>query len=90
MTHTVNPRLEAFRSFAQDQHSPTGKCYQRLTADEIQIAEAILDLHVRLDHGQFELAINRLWLDQKEKPKHDGEIVELLCAANCAAQRSTD
>ncbi len=74
-----NQRLINFHSYKD--HAWLKKVYVRLKKDDIDCAEQFIVLHDHLDKGDFELAINRMFLD-KPKPKNFREILELLTCAN--------
>lgn len=41
--------------------------------------------HDNLDKGQFDWAVNKMWVDKEAiKPKNGGRILELLSCANSA------
>lgn len=72
-------RLEYFHEFKN--HPWFGRLYKRLSERDMEIA---VDFILKNDHlpiGEFEFAINRMFLD-KEKPKQYKIILELLTCAN--------
>lgn len=56
------------------------KAFKKLNDKEKKIALDFIANHNHLDKGSFELAINRMFLDQ-EKPKNWSIILELLVAS---------
>lgn len=57
------------------------KVYGKLTAQDLKCCLSFLDENVSLDKGEFELAVNRMFLD-REKPKNFPIILELLTCCN--------
>lgn len=58
------------------------KLMNRLSFEDKEIILKFLDENLSLDPSQFELKINRLWMDQKDKPKRWKEILEILSNMN--------
>jgi len=58
-------------------HPWFSKLYVKLTEKELVFCRNFLDNHETLDNGNFEMAINRLFLE-KDKPKNWKVICELL------------
>jgi len=53
------------------------RVYSRLSAQEMTIAREFLARHAEASPGDFERAVNRMFMD-KPKPKHFVAIMELL------------
>lgn len=73
-------RQTVFNSLAT--HPWLGRVYKKLTIKERLQCEVFLVLHTGSDKDRFELAVNRMFLDDPEKPKHYKEMLELLTCAN--------
>ncbi len=73
-------RKFAFRNF--ENHAWLKKPFSRLNKAELDMALSFIDSNDHLDKGSFEYAINRMFLDNPDKPKHFKEILELLTCAN--------
>lgn len=72
-------RVEIFNKLAQ--HPWLGRVYDRLTMREREIAVTFIHEHDHLAKGEFEYAVNRMFLD-RERPRRYKEILELLTCAN--------
>lgn len=77
-------RLEAFH--ALEKHPWLGRIYGRLTKAELAFCQELILANEHLSKGDFELKINRLWLDREERPKNRFVISELLICANSAME----
>jgi hypothetical protein len=82
MSSTMERRLEAFRNLKK--HAWLGRVFARLSAKEIAGAEGFIRARGDDSKDAFELAINRLFIDAPDKPRHWAEISELLSCANSA------
>ncbi len=79
-----NLELKRFVTFAGYQEHPVlSKPWKRLTDDELEFVGDFIHKLGQADKGQFELAVNRMFID-KPKPKHWAIIMELLSCANSA------
>lgn len=76
-------RLNAFNALSD--HPWLGRVYKRLTIDELNFAKSFIESHFNTPKGEFEFAVNRMFIGQS-KPKHWREISELLTCANSALQ----
>lgn len=72
-------RLNKFRSFID--HPWLKKSYKKLNVEELQIAENFITKNATTKKDEFELAVNRMFLNQS-KTKHWSIIVELLSCCN--------
>lgn len=59
-----------------------GKVFQKLNAEEISFCRIFIDISKDLDFNQRAHAINRVFLDMENKPKHWSDMCELLDIAN--------
>jgi len=75
----MSKRLDAFRNFRS--HAWLKKPFEKLSADELLLCEEFIIKHDYLPKGEFEYAINRMFLD-KPKPKNFSICQELLTCAN--------
>jgi len=73
-------RTDAFHSLAT--HPWLKKCHAKLTDDEKRLATDFITANDSLNKSQFEMAVNRMFIDQKNKPKRYAIILELLSCAN--------
>jgi len=73
-------RLEMFRSFKN--HPLMKRAYKRLSSREIEECEMFLFVHGDLDYSEFNVILNRWYLDAKNKPKRFKEMWILVCEAN--------
>jgi hypothetical protein len=78
--HVVMTRLEKFESLQN--HPWLKKSWGKLKTVEREIARQFLNENAQLDRGQFEFKVNRMFLDQPNKPKNWTIILELLANAN--------
>jgi len=72
-------RAIKFTSYAS--HPWLHKAYKKLKKDDIQLAQEFIERNDSLSKGEFELKINRMFLD-RDKPKNAAVIMELLTCAN--------
>jgi hypothetical protein len=72
-------RLEKFNSYAE--HAWLNKAFKKLSKAERDIATDFIKTNDYLGKYDFELAINRMFID-KEKPKNFSIILELLACLN--------
>lgn len=81
-------RLAAFNDLQV--HPWLGRLFAKLTAKELAACRSILTMWANINRGEFEHRVNRLWLDlpASEKPKHAGEMVELMICANSAKEET--
>lgn len=77
-------RLQNFRNL--ETHPWFSKLLKRLTKKEVLLAEAFIMENEDLNRGDFDLKMNRLFLD-KEKPKNWAIILELLMISNMEAKK---
>jgi len=67
------------------EHAWLGRVYKKLTEEELRLAIRFMGKNHLLSKGEFELAVNRMFLDAS-KPRHFKEILELLTCANSLAK----
>lgn len=72
-------RLKAFESL--ETHAWLGRVFKRLSKSELAFCLETLRSSEHMSKGDFELKVNRLFLD-REKPKNSTIIMELLSCAN--------
>lgn len=70
-----NRRLEHFEKLKS--HGWYSKLFKKLNANEIAFCESFLKKHDQMSANEFEMAVNRLFLEG-EKPKRHLEMNELL------------
>lgn len=75
----MNERLSKFKSFKT--HPWFGRIFKKINSNDILFAESFIEKNEPLNKGEFEFAVNRLFLD-RAKPKAWKEIVELLTCCN--------
>jgi hypothetical protein len=80
----MSNRLILFNNFKN--HAWLSRVFDRLKNSDLDIAIRFIETNDHLDIGNFELAINRMFLD-KEKPRRYKEILELLTCANSALRQ---
>lgn len=68
-------RLERFRALKD--HAWYGRSFRRLGKMERLFCERWIEDRTRLNRNEFEIAVNRMWLD-RERPKNWSLIVELM------------
>jgi hypothetical protein len=76
-------RLEAFNSFATDAWYK--RVHKRLKASDVAFCTAFIEQNDSLDIHAFEMRVNRLFIDDRNRPKLGSLIVELLASANSRA-----
>jgi len=68
-------------------HPMISRLHKRLKIEEkLMIHDFIMDFG-EMNNEQFEIKINRLFLDQTEKPKHWKEILEVLSCINSRSKQ---
>ena len=72
-------RLESFHKLQF--HPWLKRSYEKLVPAEVQIIEDFIREHDQLSRADFELKVNRMFID-KPRPKHWKQIMELLTIAN--------
>lgn len=65
-------------------HPWLSRIYARLRGEDVAYARDFLGRHTALAKGDFESAVNRMFMDNPAKPKRWKEIQELLLCANSA------
>lgn len=75
----MSVRFNVFKSYAN--HPWLGRVYAKLTSSDLTLVRDFIAANDSLDVGQFELAVNRMFLD-KTKPKRWREVLELLTCCN--------
>lgn len=82
---TANRNNDASRRrgnlLALREHAWFDRLYARLSSEELQTCHRFIDEHDALDRSEFEMRVNRMFLD-KPKPKNWTVIAELLTVAN--------
>lgn len=78
----MSKRVEAFANM--ERHPWLKKSWARLSAAEIALANSFIATNDSLDLGEFEKAVNRMFMD-KPKPKNWTVICELLSCSNSRA-----
>lgn len=73
-------RVTAFNGLTV--HPMLGRVFNKLTSEERALCRDFLAQHEALDKGEFELLVNRMFLDVGDKPMRWKEITELLACAN--------
>lgn len=63
-------------------HPHYGKLFKRLAGDEVAEILDFIGKHEHFNKAEFEFAVNRMHLDQPNKPKNWTIIQELLLVAN--------
>lgn len=77
---TMSKRIEAFNNL--EVHAWLGRLHKRLTAVERIECKQFIMQNDHLPKGEFEYAINRMFLGRENKPKHWTMMAELLTCAN--------
>lgn len=72
-------RLSRFHAFRD--HPMLSREYNKLTKANIALCETFLIETAGLDNSSYVLRVNRMFIDNKEKPKHWIAINELLLSA---------
>lgn len=73
-------RLKKFQSF--ESHGWLCRLYKRLKPADIRLAEEFIAAKDHLDKDEFEMAVNRMFMDCENKPAKWTLIIELLANAN--------
>lgn len=73
-------RLVTFYSYKE--HSWFNKIWLKLSKQEIALCEEFICKNKDLDKTAFEMAVNRMFLEQNQKPKNWTIICELLTCSN--------
>lgn len=76
----MSSRLKKFHSYAK--HGWLSKSYAKLSASEREMAEQFIRENDAKSKGDFELAVNRMFIDRPNKPKNWTIILELLANSN--------
>lgn len=79
-------RLAKFRSLKE--HAWHKRNFKKLSLYDIGLAEKFILSNERLDHNDFEAAVNRMFLDHPCKPLNWSLIVELLANSNSLTSTS--
>lgn len=74
--------MTIFDSF--DTHPWLGRTYRKLTGADRRLAYDFMAQNQALSKGDFELKVNRMFVDKDSKPKNWTLIIELLTCANSA------
>lgn len=77
-----SPRTQSFLSYSQ--HAWLYKAFKRLRKPELELCLKFIEQHDHLSKGDFELAVNRMFLGATERPKNWTICLELLTCANSA------
>lgn len=75
----MDARLNKFNSFSS--HPWFSRIFSKLKTDDVNFAVRFISENSSLEKGQFEMAVNRMFIG-KEKPKRWKEIMELLTCCN--------
>ena len=75
-------RQAIFDSYRE--HPWLKRVYSRLTKQELEFVAAFIRSHNDLNKGEFELRVNRLFINQSPGLKHWREVLELLTCSNSA------
>ncbi len=73
-------RLEKFKTFKV--HPRHSKLVAKLTAADRDFCEQWIADRAEMNADDFELAVNRMFMDNPNKPKHWPTIMELISSAN--------
>lgn len=85
MTPSPGARKAALHRYAA--HPWYKKIYSRLSREQLAYCDAWIDERDHLDIHAFEMAVNRMYLDMREKPFNDKAraiMQELISSANSA------
>jgi hypothetical protein len=80
----MDDRRLAFDNLAK--HPWLGRVFSRLKDEDLAAARAFISANSELSKGDFELKINRMFID-RVRPKRYKEIMELLTCANSSITR---
>lgn len=75
-------RIDAFKKL--EGHAWLGKVFAKLSKQEKELAMDFLAKNSALSNGDFQLAVNRMFLDAP-KPKNHTSVMELLSCANSSS-----
>lgn len=75
-------RTNIFKTYKS--HAWFKKLFKKLHKEEVKLCLFFLQSNAGLSKGDFERAVNRLFLDNKDKPTNWPIISELLTCANSA------
>jgi hypothetical protein len=78
----MNQRLMNFENLAH--HAWLKRLFLKMKSQDLDIAREFLIMNAGLSKDDFQHAVNRMYMDSAEKPKHWTEIQELLSNANSA------
>lgn len=78
-------RLEAFESLQTD--AWYRRVFKRLRAPDVEFCREFIAKNDALDIHDFEMRVNRLFIDDRNRPKAGSFMVELLASANTRANR---
>lgn len=78
----MDKRTIAFNSL--ETHPWLNRVFKKLNRDDLYICRQFLAEKEHLSKGDFELAVNRMFIDKENKPKNWKLICELLTCANSA------
>ena len=81
----MSNRIQLFKSYRD--HPWLRKTYSKLDENDLKIAVSFINENDGLSRGQFEIKLNRMFLD-KEKPKKWTHISELLICCNSGSDAS--
>lgn len=76
-------REQVFNSY--ETHPWLKRLYKRLSLTDRAFCVSFIRSNEKLDKGEFEYAVNRMFLDRVDVPKNWGPILELLMSANSAS-----
>jgi len=82
----MKSRLEHFRDL--DRHAWFGRQMAKLKKGQREICEQFIAEHDHLDRGQFEMALNRWWVDRQDRPKNWSSLQELVMISNSALSQN--
>ncbi len=71
-----------YRFDALKYHAWFGKLFLKLKQPDLVLCYAFMSKHQDADVGEYEMLVNRMFLDLPEKPKNAGLIQELLICSN--------
>jgi hypothetical protein len=62
-------------------HAWFGRVYEKMSPVDLEMCFEFIEKNDHLEKGEFEMAVNRMFID-KEKPKKCAIIMEMLTTAN--------
>lgn len=77
-------RLSVF--YAYETHPWLKRVFNKLSKNEKDLAVAFITQNDGLNKGEFELRVNRMFMDVKDKPKNWTAVLELITCANSAIE----